>query len=379
MRQNTAAAPTPPTTTPSLDPLVAMMAADMARVNATIMARMNSDVPLIPQLAGHLIAAGGKRLRPLLTLAGAHMVTAAHSKTDTNTAGGAPDTNAATGTVEGTVEGTTEGAIKLATAVEFIHSATLLHDDVIDESNLRRGRDTANALWGNEASVLVGDFLFARAFELMVEAGSLTVLGRLSGAAADITEGEIKQMAITGEPRTVLADYLDVITGKTAILFAAAAASGAEVAGGSADDVAALHEYGLNLGMAFQIMDDALDYSADASAMGKNAGDDFVDQKITMPVILAWQDGSDEERIFWQRTLGDADFGEGADGLAADLAMAQDILARHDAINRALQAAGAYVEAAIAAIAPYRTAESATHELAEALAAAAAFAAARKS
>ena len=352
MVQDTSATAASPTTiTPSLDPLVAMMADDMVRVNATIRDRMNSDVPLIPQLAGHLIAAGGKRMRPLLTLAGANMMAK-------------PDNH----------NGADDGAIQLATAVEFIHSATLLHDDVIDESNLRRGRDTANALWGNEASVLVGDFLFARAFELMVEAGSIAILGRLSAAAANITEGEIKQMAATGEPATPLADYLDVITGKTAILFAAAAASGAEVAGGTADDIAAMHAYGLNLGMAFQIMDDALDYNADAAAMGKNAGDDFIDQKITMPVILAWQDGSEDERAFWQRTLGD-----GTQDEADDFIMAQRILTRHDAINRSLQTAGDYVDAAIAALAPYRHDGSHNKALADALAAAAAFAAARKS
>ena len=170
-----------------------------------------------------------------------------------------------------------------------------------------------------------------------------------------------------------------MITGKTAILFAAAAASGAEVAGGSADDVAALHAYGLNLGMAFQIMDDALDYTAEAAAMGKNAGDDFVDQKITMPVILAWQDGSDEERRFWQRTVGDGQFGDGDKGMAADLAMAQRILTQHDAITRSLQAAGAYVDAAIGALSPYRDANSHNHALADALVEAAEFAAARQS
>ncbi len=179
----------------SLDPLTGLLAGDMKAVNAMILERLASDVPLIPELAGHLIAAGGKRIRPMMTLAGARI------------AGGTPH------------------AIGVATAVEFIHSATLLHDDVIDQSHLRRGRDTANALWGNEASVLVGDFLFARAFELMVEAGDIAVLGQLANASARITEGEIKQMTIAGQPDTARADYLDVITGKTAVLFAAAAAA----------------------------------------------------------------------------------------------------------------------------------------------------------
>jgi octaprenyl-diphosphate synthase len=299
---------------PSLQPLLDMLADQMQEVNSTIIARMHSDVPLIAELGGHLIAAGGKRMRPLMTLAGAALVGADGDGRNR--------------------------AIKLATAVEFIHSATLLHDDVIDESNLRRGHDTANALWGNEASVLVGDFLFARSFELMVETGNINVLGRLSNAAARITEGEIKQMAITGAPDTGMDAYLDVITGKTAILFAAAAAAGAEVGGGNSEDIAAMHEYGMQLGLAFQIMDDALDYAADAADMGKNTGDDFADQKITMPTIIAWQQGDAEERAFWQRTLGEANFAEG------DLTIAQTLLAKHDAITLSLAAARDYAKQA---------------------------------
>jgi octaprenyl-diphosphate synthase len=332
--------------TPSLAPLVSMLAADMDRVNATILARMDSKIPLIPRLVGHLIAAGGKRMRPMMTVAGAMM--------------GSRDT------------ATREPAIKLATAVEFIHSATLLHDDVIDESALRRGRDTANALWGNDASVLVGDFLFARAFELMVEAGDLTVLGRLASAAARITEGEIRQMAITGQPDTSLQDYYDVIEGKTAVLFSAAAAAGMEITGGDTARVEAMRTYGMKLGMAFQIMDDALDYTASADDMGKNAGDDFADQKITLPTILAWQDGDDDERAFWQRTLGDADFADG------DLATAQACLARHDAVGRAIAVARDFADEAAAALAPFMD-DAATTPLATALADAARFAAARSS
>jgi octaprenyl-diphosphate synthase len=332
--------------TPSLQPLLDMLAEPMAAVNETIIARLHSDVPLIPELGGHLIAAGGKRMRPLLTLAGAHL------------AGADADGMAK--------------AVKLATAVEFIHSATLLHDDVIDESSLRRGRDTANALWGNDASVLVGDFLFARSFELMVETGNIGVLGRLSAAAARITEGEIKQMAITGAPDTPLSDYMDVITGKTAILFAAAAAAGAEVASGSETDVAVMHDYGMKLGLAFQIMDDALDYAAVAEDTGKNAGDDFADQKITMPTIIAWQNADDEEKSFWQRTLGDADFAEG------DLARAQTILARHDAIGQSLAAAREHATSASQMIIAHCDTGPKV-EIGTALAEAAAFAAARSS
>ena len=332
--------------TPSLAPLVSMLAADMDRVNATILARMDSKIALIPQLAGHLIAAGGKRMRPMMTVAGAML--------------GSRDAAAR------------EPAVKLATAVEFIHSATLLHDDVIDESALRRGRDTANALWGNDASVLVGDFLFARAFELMVEAGDLTVLGRLASAAAQITEGEIRQMAITGQPDTPPEDYYDVIEGKTAVLFSAAAAAGIEITGASTARVEAMRVYGMKLGMAFQIMDDALDYTASADDMGKNAGDDFADQKITLPTILAWQDGDADERSFWQRTLGDAEFADG------DLAMAQGILARHDAVGRAISIARGLADEAAAALDPFMD-DGATAPLAAALADAARFAAARSS
>ena len=326
----------------SLDPLVNLLADDMKAVNAMILQRLASDVPLIPELAGHLIAAGGKRIRPMMTLAGAQI------------AGGSPH------------------AVGLATAVEFIHSATLLHDDVIDESNLRRGRDTANALWGNEASVLVGDFLFARAFELMVEAGDITVLGQLANASARITEGEIKQMTIAGMPDTPQDAYFDVITGKTAILFAAAAAAGAKLADANDDDVAVMHDYGLQLGLAFQIMDDAMDYGVSSSAMGKNTGDDFIDQKITLPVILAWQDGDANDREFWQRTMGDGNFADG------DLATAQAILASHDVIDRSIAIAGDYANAAIAALSRLSSPGQSQMPIIAALGAAARFSAARQ-
>ena len=299
----------------SLDGLLDLCAPAMGQVNEVIVSRMASDVPLIPELASHLIAAGGKRMRPMLCVAGA---IAASGRTDVQ-----------------------QGALKLAAAVEFIHSATLLHDDVIDKSDKRRGRDTANALWGNEASVLVGDFLFARAFELMVETDDLAILGMLSSASARITEGEVKQMTMVGAPDSPLADYLSVITNKTAILFAAAAEAGARVGGGTTELCDALHHYGLHLGMAFQICDDALDYEADPADMGKNAGDDFYEGKITLPVILAWQDGTADERAFWQRTLGD---GETADG---DLDTACRILSDHDAVPRALSFAREEIDKAI--------------------------------
>ena len=328
--------------TVTLAPLVALLAGDMVKVNDQIVARLAADVPLIPELAGHLIAAGGKRIRPMMTLAGARL--------------GSSD----------------DRAVGLATAVEFIHTATLLHDDVIDGSALRRGRDTANALWGNEASVLVGDFLFARAFELMVEAGDIGVLGRLATASANITQGELKQLQTAGAPDTTADTYIDVITGKTAELFAAAAAAGAEIAGATPAEVTAIQAYGMKLGLAFQVMDDAMDYAVSTNSMGKNAGDDFFDQKVTLPVILAWQDGTADERGFWQRTMRDGQFIDG------DLATAQTILARHQAIERAIHVASDYAAAAIAALDPIAATDATRTRLIAALTAAARFAAARQ-
>ena len=302
----------------SLDNLLTLCAPSMAQVNEVILARMKSDVPLIPELAGHLIAAGGKRIRPMLCVAGA--------------------------LAAGKRKSVTAAVLQLAAAVEFIHSATLLHDDVIDKSDRRRGRDTANALWGNEASVLVGDFLFARAFELMVEADDLAVLGLLSSTSARITEGEVKQMTMAGVPDSSLDDYLSVITNKTAILFAAAAESGARVGGANKTLCKAMHQYGLHLGMAFQICDDALDYASDTKNMGKNAGDDFHEGKITLPVILAWQEADDGQRAFWQRTLGDGDIQDG------DLDKACALLKNHDAVGKALSFARSEAESAIQAL-----------------------------
>ncbi len=332
------------TDTPStLGPMLALTAGPMVSVNDVILEKMGSDVPLIPELAGHLIAAGGKRMRPMLTIMGAlaGMQDSQHSRLP-------------------------RAALYLAAAVEFIHNATLLHDDVIDNSDKRRGQDTANALWGNEASVLVGDFLFARAFELMVDTGDISVLGLLSSASARITEGEVKQMSMAGRPDSSLDDYLSVITNKTAILFAAAIEAGARVGGGSAACCAALHDYGLALGRAFQICDDALDYGSGLADMGKNAGDDFYDAKVTMPVILAWQAGSEDEHSFWQRTIGTHDYRQG------DLEQARRILGRHSAVETALAAAREQAQTAVSALAPLGTGP-----LTDALCAAARFAAAR--
>ena len=313
---------------PSLEGMVSLCAPAMADVNEVIMKKMASDVPLIPELAGHLIAAGGKRMRPMLTLMGALAGTA-----EQNIPKDMPKNIPAS-------------ALYLAAAVEFIHNATLLHDDVIDQSEKRRGRDTANSMWGNEASVLVGDFLFARAFELMVSTGDIEILRMLSSASARITEGEVMQMSMAGAPDSSLEDYLSVITNKTAILFAAAAEAGARVGGASAPICSAMHAYGLALGRAFQICDDALDYGMDSDKMGKNSGDDFYDGKITMPVILAWQDGNAQEQDFWMRTLSQQDYQRG------DLQTAREILNRHSAVERALAHAKSEAEAAIAALTP---------------------------
>ena len=292
---------------PSLDALSALVAPDLKRVNEIILARMQSKVPLIPELAGHIIAAGGKRLRPMLTLAAARLCG---------------------------LEG--DRHLGLAASVEFIHTATLLHDDVVDESALRRGHDTANAIWGNQRSVLVGDFLFTRAFQLMVEHGSLEVLDVLSPASALIAEGEVAQLITSNDTSTTEQASLDVIRGKTAQLFAAAARVGAIVAERPKAEADALESYGMNLGIAFQLVDDALDYAARQAELGKTVGDDFKEGKITLPVILAFMRGSEDERRFWRRTLEDGQQGE------ADLAEAIRLIEKHGTIADTLARARHY-------------------------------------
>ncbi|MDR3439100.1 polyprenyl synthetase family protein [Telmatospirillum sp.] len=258
----------------SLDALTALVSDDLALVNKTIVERMHSPVELIPQLAGHIIAAGGKRLRPMLTLAASKLC--GHRG---------------------------QRHILLASCVEFIHTATLLHDDVVDDSSLRRGLASANAVWGNKSSVLVGDFLFSRAFELMVEDGSLPVLAILSRASSVLAEGEVLQLVTANDTSTSEDAYLDVIRAKTAALFAAACQIGAIVSDRPKVEEQALESYGLNLGIAFQLIDDVLDYSAKQEKLGKALGDDFREGKITLPIILAFRRGDDEERAFWQRTV----------------------------------------------------------------------------
>ncbi len=270
--------------TASVDLLVDLGAADMDGVNALISARMQSPVAVIPALADHLINAGGKRLRPLLTVAAARLAGS-----------------------------TGDGCLKLAAAVEFIHTATLLHDDVIDSSQLRRGKVAAHLIWGAPSSVLVGDYLFARAFELMVEAGSLRALDILAKAAGVISEGEVLQLTRAHDLNLSKDIYLEIIRAKTAELFAAAAEAGAVSAGASEEQTRAMRTYGMNLGLAFQLSDDALDYGGTTEALGKNAGDDFREGKATLPLLLAIAATGAQEAAFWERTIGrreqdDADF-----------------------------------------------------------------------
>jgi octaprenyl-diphosphate synthase len=291
----------------ALDNLAALVAEDMAAVNQLIIRRMESHVPLIPHLAGHIVAAGGKRLRPILTLAAARLCGYAGQR-----------------------------QLKLSACVEFIHTATLLHDDVVDASDLRRGGPSANVLFGNEPSVLVGDFLFSRAFQLMVEDGSIDVLRILSNASAIIAEGEVLQLSTTNDSATSEQAYLEVVRAKTAELFAAACRIGAVVGGRPASEEEALRTYGLNLGIAFQIVDDVLDYSAEQARLGKTVGDDFREGKVTLPVILAISRGSEAERAFWRRTLDDMDFRDG------DLEHAQDLLRRHNTLRDSIDRARHY-------------------------------------
>jgi octaprenyl-diphosphate synthase len=300
----------------ALDKLSKLCAADMARVNQLIVDRMQSDVPLIPELAGHLVAAGGKRLRPLLTLASARLCGYEGDK-----------------------------HIGLAAAVEFIHTATLLHDDVVDESDLRRGRETANAVWGNQASVLVGDFLFSRSFRLMVESESLRVLDILANASAVIAEGEVAQLITANDTATSEEDYLFVIRSKTAALFAAACEVGALVADHSTASTPALEQYGANLGIAFQLVDDYLDYAATDDSFGKGIGDDFREGKITLPVVLAMRRGTDEEHAFWKRTL------ESCEQQDGDLERAMEILKVREGLADTLIRARGYADTARAALA----------------------------
>jgi octaprenyl-diphosphate synthase len=301
----------------AVDVLSARLADELRLVDEVIHTRMESGVAIIPSLASYLIDAGGKRVRPMITLAAARLI--------------------------GRVE---TPAVLLAASVEFIHTATLLHDDVVDDSALRRGKAPANRVWGNAASVLVGDFLFARAFDLMVEAGDLATLGVLARASTVIAAGEVMQLAAAGKADTGLDRYMAIIGAKTAALFAAAARVGAMAVGASPTEAAALDAFGQHLGLAFQLVDDALDYGGAADAMGKNIGDDFREGKVTLPVILAREAGDSEERAFWSRVM---DAG-GTHQQVGDFETALTILRRRGALSKTLELASDHAERARTAL-----------------------------
>ena len=312
LQQNTVATGPTLASAPGLDRILRIVGHDLERVNRVVVDRMQSPVALIPELAGHIIAAGGKRLRPVLTLSCARLCG---------------------------YEG--DRHVELAACVEFIHTATLLHDDVVDESNLRRGVPTANAVWDNKASILVGDFLFSRAFEIMVADGSLKVLHILSAASATIAEGEVHQLATTNDLSTTEEEYLEVISAKTAKLFEAAAQVGAIVADQPEAAERSLAAFGAHIGMAFQLIDDVLDYSAHQATLGKAVGDDFREGKITLPVILAYRRGAPAERDFWRRTLEEQRLEDG------DLDRAIDLMHRHGVLTETIERARHYAKSAM--------------------------------
>ncbi|AYV47276.1 farnesyltranstransferase [Caulobacter flavus] len=304
----------------SVDRLVRLAAADMGGVDRLITDRMQSDVPVIPALAEHLIAAGGKRLRPLLTVAAARL------------------------SGSGQEGSGNDHCLKLAAAVEFIHTATLLHDDVVDGSQLRRGKVAAHLIWGAAQSVLVGDFLFARAFELMVETDSMRALQILAQASRVIAEGEVLQLMRSHDLNLSQAVYLEIIAAKTAELFAAAAEAGAVSAGVDAEKSKALRDYGMSLGLAFQLADDALDYGGATETLGKNAGDDFREGKATLPLLLAIARSGPREAEFWERAIGRREQTE------ADFRRARELIIGTGALDATLDLAAEYADKAKAAL-----------------------------
>ena len=301
----------------SIAPLMDLVAQDMKLVNQLILSKTGSDVEMIPEVAKHLIDSGGKRLRPMLTLAAAQMCD---------------------------YQG--EHHITLAASVEFMHTATLLHDDVVDESDMRRGKQSARKVWGNQASVLVGDFLLGQAFRMMVDAGSMDALGVLSNAAAVIAEGEVMQLAVAQNMETNEDDYLTVIRAKTAALFSAAAEVGPIIAGAEKPVRDAFRSYGMNLGVAFQLVDDALDYGGSKASLGKNTGDDFREGKITLPVLLCYRRGNEEDRAFWKDAM--------ENGTSDDTALlhANELMEKYNAIADTIVRARHYGQIARDALAP---------------------------
>jgi octaprenyl-diphosphate synthase len=303
----------------ALAPLLALVAEDMGEVNRIILDKAVSDVELIPRLAHHLIDSGGKRLRPMLTIAAAKL-SGYHGR----------------------------GHIRLAASVEFMHTATLLHDDVVDGSEFRRGKEAARLVWGNQASVLVGDFLLGQAFRMMVGVGSLPALMILSNASAVIAEGEVMQLVAAKNLVTTEDEYLAIINAKTAALFAAACEVGGAIASRPVEEQAALRSYGKSLGIAFQLVDDALDYGGDSARLGKSVGDDFREGKVTLPVILSYRRGSERERQFWRRTISEGDVRDG------DLGAAIALIHKHKAIEATLERARSFGSMAREALAVFR-------------------------
>ena len=299
-----------------IDRLLAATATDMAKVNALILSRADSHVEMVPDLARYLIESGGKRLRPMLTVAAAMLF--------------------------GKGSGT---AINFAAAVEFMHNATLLHDDVVDDSTMRRGKPAARMVWGNKASILVGDFLLGQAFMMMVETGDIASLGVLSSASAVMAEGEVFQLAKTGDLTTTPEDYAEVIRAKTAVLFQAACEVGAMSSGADETGRQALATYGLELGKAFQLVDDALDYGGQSGTLGKNVGDDLREGKMTLPVILALAEGNVAEREIITSALGQADATD------AQVSAVVAVMERHNTLVRTMELAQAHARAAQQALA----------------------------
>jgi octaprenyl-diphosphate synthase len=303
---------------PSIEPLSELVADDLEQVNRLIVDRIGSDVSMIPEVANHLISSGGKRLRPMLTLAAARMCGYSGA-----------------------------GHVRLAAGVEFMHTATLLHDDVVDGSDLRRGKLAARMLWGNPASVLVGDFLLGQAFKIMVEVGSLEALSILSDAAAVIAEGEVRQLAAAKNMATTEDEYLYVVFAKTASLFAASAEVGPVLAARPRAEQAAFKSYGANVGLVFQLIDDVLDYGGNSNDLGKAVGDDFRDGKITLPLVLAYRRGSDGDRAFWRRVVEKNEIKDG------DLEQAIALLKKHRALDDTVDRARHFGAVARDALAPF--------------------------
>lgn len=303
---------------PSIDGLIGLVTTDMERVNRLILSKAGSDVEMIPEVARHLIDSGGKRLRPMLTLAAANMC---------NYSG--------------------EHHVTLAASVEFMHTATLLHDDVVDESDLRRGKASARMVWGNQASVLVGDFLLGQAFRMMVEAGSMQALDILSTAATVIAEGEVLQLATAHNLETTQDEYMAVVKAKTAALFSAACEVGPILAGSGKGAASAFRSYGTNLGLAFQLIDDALDYGGTAQKLGKNVGDDFREGKVTLPVLLCYRRGREKERKFWSEAI---EHGQNDSGRLEE---AMRLMHEHNALNDTIDRARHYCELASDALATF--------------------------